>query len=217
MTNAAESSHRREMVQAARDITARGMTHGTTGNISRRTGSRILVTPTGSSMAHVTAEQLSLTDETGAPVTEIAPSKEARFHAAMYRARPDVQAIVHTHSLHATAVSCLADIDMADALPALTAYYAMRVERLPVVPFFPPGDADLAQAVGTAAIDSPTLLLRNHGLLVGAASLSKAIEIAEEIEQTARTYLLLSGIAVEAIPAAARRSLWASTTSRTKG
>lgn len=188
-----EIQHRDDLVAAAHMVHARGLSHGTTGNISCRSGEHLLVTPTNSSMADVAAEQLALVDLSGVALTDRKPSKEAPLHAAIYRRRPDVHAIVHTHSLHATAVACLANIDTDDALPALTAYYAMRVDRLPVVGFFPPGDHGLADAVGEFAAQSTTLLLRNHGVVVGADNLSRAVDIAEEIEQTARLHLLLTG------------------------
>ena len=113
------------------------------------------------------------------------------MHAALYRARPTAHGVVHLHSTHAVAVSCLADIDERSALPPLTAYFAMRVGRLPLVPYFAPGDPSLSIAVEEMARKHHAMLLANHGSLVVADDLLSAADAAEEIEETARLWLLL--------------------------
>jgi ribulose-5-phosphate 4-epimerase/fuculose-1-phosphate aldolase len=99
--------------------------------------------------------------------------------------------VVHLHSVHAVAVSVLADVDPADVLPPLTAYYAMRVGRLPLLPYFAPGDLALAEAVRSQAGAHHALLLANHGPVVAGTSLAAAADAIEELEATARLYLLL--------------------------
>ena len=111
----------------------------------------------------------------------------------MYRERADARAVVHLHSTHSVAVSCLDEIDPADVLPPITAYYVMRVGRLPLVPSYPPGDADLAAAVGQLAGKHHAVLLANHGPVVAGGSLSAAVDAVEELEETARLYLMLEG------------------------
>lgn len=111
----------------------------------------------------------------------------------MLRARPEAGAVVHTHSTHAAAVSCLADLDPADALPALTAYYAMRVGTMPLVGYHPPGDPWLVEAAERLAPRHHALLLANHGPIVAAATVTAAMDAIEEIEQTARLFFLLQG------------------------
>ena len=113
------------------------------------------------------------------------------MHAALYRARPTARGVVHLHSTHAVAVSCLADIDECSALPPLTAYFAMRVGHLPVLPYFAPGDPSLSVAVEEMAGKHHAMLLANHGSLVVAGDLLSAADAAEEIEETARLWLLL--------------------------
>jgi ribulose-5-phosphate 4-epimerase/fuculose-1-phosphate aldolase len=113
------------------------------------------------------------------------------MHAALYRARPTAQGVVHLHSTHAVAVSCSADIDERSALPPLTAYFAMRVGHLPLVPYFAPGDPSLSIAVEEMARKHHAMLLANHGSLVVADDLLSAADAAEEIEETARLWLLL--------------------------
>jgi 3-dehydro-4-phosphotetronate decarboxylase len=188
------SAERAAVIRAARSLFDRGLTHGSTGNVSLRTGDGILVTPTGSSLGTVTEDDLSLIDASGAHLAGPRPSKEAFLHAAVLRARPSAQAVVHTHSTHAAAVSCLRDLDETDALPPLTAYFAMRVGRLPLLPYHAPGDDALEGIAATTARTHTALLLRNHGPVVAGASLSAAMDALEELEETAKLFLLLRGM-----------------------
>lgn len=123
------------------------------------------------------------------------PTKELPFHLAAYRARPSARAVVHLHSTYATAVASMRELDERNALPALTAYYAMRVPRLPVVPYSPPGDVQLAVEVERLARDTFAMLMRNHGSIAIGATLAEATALAEEIEETARLHLLLGDAA----------------------
>ncbi len=199
------------IVEASRYIHERGLTHGSTGNVSVRVGEDLLVTPTGKSLRSLSPSDLALVGLDGTVRSEAKPSKEAVLHAAVYRARPEATAVVHTHSPYSTAVSCLAGIDEADALPPLTAYYAMRVGRLPVLPFYPPGDAGMAAHAGRVAGDAHAMLLRNHGPIVASASLDNAIDVLEELEQTARLFLLLDGREILPVDEDAARRLFDST------
>ena len=121
------------------------------------------------------------------------PTKEAFLHRAMYARRPTCEAVVHTHSTHSVAVSCLCGLDSRDCLPPLTAYYVMRVGRLPLAPYYPPGDEALAGAVDGLAAENHAILLANHGPVAAGASLDAAVGAVEEIEETARLYLILHG------------------------
>ncbi|MBV8914315.1 MAG: class II aldolase/adducin family protein, partial [Acetobacteraceae bacterium] len=121
------------------------------------------------------------------------PTKEGFLHRVMYEGRPDADAVVHLHSTHSVAVSCLADVDPADVLPPITAYYVMRVGRLPLVPYFPPGDTQLAEAVRPLVGKHHAVLLANHGPVVAGTSLTAAAGTIEELEETARLFLLLQG------------------------
>ena len=111
----------------------------------------------------------------------------------MYEGRADARAVVHLHSTHSVAVSCLSEIDPQDVLPPITAYYVMRVGRLPLVPYFPPGDSKLAEAVRPLVGRHHAVLLANHGPVVAGTSLSAAAGAIEELEETARLFLLLRG------------------------
>lgn len=186
-----ESAAREAIVRIARSMFERGLTHGSTGNISVRTGDGWLMTPTGSSFGDLDPARLSQLDAGGRHVAGDAPTKEAFLHRAMYEEQPRFGAVVHLHSLHAVAVSVLADVSAEDVLPPLTAYYVMRVGRLPLVPYFAPGDAALAEAVRAYAGRHHALLLANHGPVVAGTSLAAAADAIEELEATARLYLLL--------------------------
>jgi ribulose-5-phosphate 4-epimerase/fuculose-1-phosphate aldolase len=189
-----EDALRDRIAEVARSLHDRGLTHGSTGNISARLpDGRWLVTPTGSSFGSLDASRISLLDEAGTLLAGDAPSKETFLHRAMYRERPRAAAVVHLHSTHSVAVSVLADIDPADVLPPLTAYYVMRIGTLPLVPYHPPGDPALADAVAGFATRHHAVLLANHGPVVAGSSLEAATDAVEELEATARLFLVLDG------------------------
>lgn len=189
-----EDALRDRIARVARSLYDRGLTHGSTGNISARLpDGRWLVTPTGSSFGSLDASRISLLDEAGTLLAGDAPSKETFLHRAMYRERPRAAAVVHLHSTHSVAVSVLADVDPADVLPPLTAYYVMRIGTLPLVPYHPPGDPALADAVAGFATRHHAVLLANHGPVVAGSSLEAATDAVEELEATARLFLALNG------------------------
>ena len=100
---------------------------------------------------------------------------------------------MHLHATHSVAVSCLADIDPLDVLPPVTAYYIMRVGSLPLVPYYAPGDKALAEAVREQAGKHHAVLLANHGPVVAGTTLEAAVGAIEELEETARIFLMLRG------------------------
>jgi ribulose-5-phosphate 4-epimerase/fuculose-1-phosphate aldolase len=185
----------------AKSMYDRGLTHGSTGNLSLRTDAGFLLTPTGSSLGALDPARLAVLDAAGRHVAGDAPTKEALLHLAMYRERPRDAAVVHLHATHSVAVSVLADVDPADVLPPLTAYYAMRIGTLPLLPYFAPGDAALAAAVGAVAGKHHAVLLANHGPVVSGTSLAAAVDAIEELEATARLWLLLRGERVRTLTA----------------
>ncbi|MFD5318608.1 3-oxo-tetronate 4-phosphate decarboxylase [Streptomyces sp. NPDC127098] len=193
-THTDESTARARIVRTAKSLFERGLTHGSTGNLSvRLADGSLLLTPTGSSLGTVTEAELSRTDPRGRHLDGPPPTKEAFLHAAFYRARPTAHAVVHLHSTHAAAVSCLAGLDPANALPPLTAYYAMRVGTLPLLPYHAPGDPRLEPLAERTAATHHAVLLANHGPVVAGATLEQAADAVEELEETARLHLLLHG------------------------
>jgi ribulose-5-phosphate 4-epimerase/fuculose-1-phosphate aldolase len=189
----ADARAREELCRLGRSLFERGLTHGSTGNLSVRIDAGWLMTPTGTSLGDLDPGRLSLLDAEGRHVGGDAPTKEHFLHRAMYGERPSANAIVHLHSTHSVAVSVLADVDPEDVLPPLTAYYAMRIGALPLVPYFAPGDRALADAVAARAARHHAVLLANHGPVVAGTSLSAAADAIEELEATAKLYLLLHG------------------------
>lgn len=188
-----EAEDREAICAIGASIFARGLTAGSSGNISLRSGEGWLMTPTGSSLGRLDPARLSQLGPDGRLVSGDPPTKESFLHRVMYEEREGTGAVVHLHSTHSVAVSCLAEIDPADVLPPITAYYAMRVGRLPLVPYFRPGDLALAEAVRGFAGKHHAVLLANHGPVVAGASLAAAVDAIEELEETAKLYLLLRG------------------------
>lgn len=188
-----ETKLREEIARIARSIFDRGLTHGSTGNISAKLDDGWLLTPTGSSLGSLDPARISKLDWKGTLLSGDPPSKESFLHLGMYEQRQALGAVVHLHSTYSVAVSVLADVDPEDVLPALTAYYVMRVGRLPLVPYFAPGDIGLADVVREYATKHHAVLLANHGPVVGGSSLAAAADAIEELEATARLYLMLRG------------------------
>jgi ribulose-5-phosphate 4-epimerase/fuculose-1-phosphate aldolase len=186
-----DTATRDQIVRFGKSIFDRGLTAGSSGNISVRVDDGWLMTPTGSSLGSLDPARISRLDDKGKHVGGDAPTKESFLHVAMYEQRPKAGAVVHLHSVHSVAVSCMADIDPADVLPPLTAYYVMRVGTLPLIRYFPPGDLDLAKAVREMASKHHAVLLANHGPVVAGTSLEDAVYATEELEETAKLYLLL--------------------------
>ncbi|RSM68244.1 aldolase [Actinoplanes sp. ATCC 53533] len=184
---------RHQIVMLGASMFARRLTFGRTGNISVRDGEQILLTPTGASLGALDPDGLSIINVAGDHLGGPKPSKEGFLHAAVYRSRPSAGAVVHLHSTYSVAVSCLADLDPADALPPLTAYYVMRVGRLPLLPYHAPGDPSLRAVAEETARDHHAFLLANHGPVVAGTDLAAAADAVEELEETARLFLLLDG------------------------
>ena len=186
-----ESKLREDICRLGASIYERGLTHGSTGNISQKLDDGWLLTPTGSNLGRLDPARLSKLDWKGNLVSGDAPSKEAFLHLAMYEEREKNAAVVHLHSTHSVAVSVLEDVNPLEVLPPLTAYFVMRIGSLPLVPYFAPGDIALAQAVRGFAGKHHAVLLANHGPVVAGSSLSVAADAVEELEATAKLYLLL--------------------------
>ena len=191
---------RDQIASVGQSLFDRGLTAGSSGNISvRLPDGGWLMTPTNVSLGTLDPARLAHFDASGRHLSGDAPTKEAFLHFSMYSERRDAQAVVHLHSSHATAVSILRDLDPADVMPALTAYYIMRVGRLPLVPYFAPGDPDLAHAVRALASQHHAVLLANHGPVVAGTSLDNAQYAVEELEEAAKLFLLLQNHALRTL------------------
>ncbi len=188
--NQDEAALRANLCRWAKSMFERGLTGGSSGNISVRTATGFLATPTNSCLGFLDPAALSELDATGAHLGGPRPTKEVPLHMAMYAARPEAGAVVHLHSTYATLLACLADTDPADAIPPLTPYVVMRVGRVPVLPYVAPGDPAIAALVRERAADCAALLLGNHGPVVAGETLDAAVYAAEELEETAKLAVL---------------------------
>lgn len=203
----AETKARDRIAALGRSMFQRGLTFGSSGNLSVRLEDGWLMTPTGVSMGELDPARLSKLAPDGAHLGGDKPTKETFLHICMYEERPKAGAVVHLHSTHSVAVSCLEDVDRADALPPLTAYYVMRVGTLPIIPYYAPGDLDLARAVKEMASRHHAVLLANHGPVVAGTSIEDAVYATEELEETAKLFLMLQGHRTRPLTAAQAAAL----------
>jgi ribulose-5-phosphate 4-epimerase/fuculose-1-phosphate aldolase len=189
-----EAETRALLVELAQSLFARGFSVGSAGNISVRLDDGYLITPTNSSLGRLDPARLARLDADFRPTAGDKPSKEVFMHRAFYRARPEARAVVHLHAPMATAIACLADADPETPIPPLTPYFIMRIgARLPLIPYFRPGDPAMEPAIHEAAQTARAVLLANHGPVVSATSLRDAVYAAEELEEAAKLALLLRG------------------------
>lgn len=188
-----ETELREALAMFGQSLYARGYAHGSSGNLSARLSDGLLVTPTNSCLGRLDPARIAKLDASGRHVAGDPPSKEAFLHLAMYQERPAAHGIVHLHCSHCVALSCLRHADPADVLPPVTAYYVMRIRRLPLLPYYRPGDRALAEAVRAQARKHHAMLLANHGPVVAGKTLEDAVYNAEELEESAKLHLLLHG------------------------
>lgn len=188
-----EDALRRQMSELCRSLFERGFAHGSAGNVSARIGAHILVSPTNSCLGRLDPARISKVALGGRHVGGDRPSKEAPLHLGIYAVRPDAGAVVHLHSTHATVLSCLAETNPDDAMAPITPYLMMRVGRVPMVPYHPPGSDSLAEAVRAKAGTHRAVLLANHGFVVAGKTFEDAVFNAEELEENAKLLVLTRG------------------------
>lgn len=191
-----ESCLRERICRTAASMFARGLTCGSSGNISVRLGDgRLLVTPTGSSFGDLDPARLSLIEADGRLVSGDPPTKEMPLHSAFYDTRgARTGAVVHLHSTHSVAVSVLPDIDPDSVFRPLTAYSVMRLGKVRLLPYFRPGDPAMGDAVRGLAGRRSAVLLAHHGPVVAGKDLEAAAYAMEELEETAKLTLLTHGM-----------------------
>jgi ribulose-5-phosphate 4-epimerase/fuculose-1-phosphate aldolase len=190
-----ESWIREEICRFARSLFERGLTPGSSGNISvKLDDGGWLVTPTNASLGFLDPARLSRLDASGRLLSGDAPTKEVPLHNALYQTRDGARAVVHLHSTHSVALSMLPEIDPRAALPPMTAYYLMRCGATALVPYYRPGDPAVADAIKGLAGRYSSVLLANHGPVVSGDTLQAAVFAIEELEESAKLYLLLRGL-----------------------
>ncbi len=189
-----QSAVREQICLLGKSLFDRGFTVGSSGNISVRCDDgNWLMTPTNSCLGRLDPARLSLVDAQGKLLSGDKPTKESFLHLSMYARRPHAGAVVHLHSTHSVAVSVLADVDKKTPIPPITAYYVMKIGRLKLLPYYAPGDMSLAAAVREVADKHHAILLANHGPIVAGKTLEAAVYASEELEETAKLFLLLRG------------------------
>ncbi len=190
-----ESRLREQITLLAKSIYDRGLTSGSTGNISARlSDGSILMTPTGSSMGFLDPARISHLSEDLEHLGGDLPTKEIPLHAAFYDTRAETGAVVHLHSCHSVALSMMPDIDTEDVLPALTPYPIMRLGQVKLLPFFLPGDPEMGAAVRGLAGKRSAVLLANHGPVVAGKELEATVYAMEELEEGAKLAMMTRGM-----------------------
>ena len=190
-----ESQLRETICLLAKSMFDRGLTGGSTGNISARTDDGgLLVSPTGTSFGRLDPARLSRFNANGQHIDGDAPTKEMPLHSAFYDTRSTAGAVVHLHSCHAVALSMMPDIDPDHFLPPLTPYGIMKLGKVKLLPFFLPGDPAMGEAVRGLAGKRSAVMLANHGPVVAGKDIEAACNAIEELEDTARLAMLTRGL-----------------------
>ena len=198
MTN--EAKLRELICLLAKSMFDRGLTGGSTGNISARTeDGGLLVSPTGTSFGRLDPGRLSRFDENGVLIDGDKPTKEMPLHSAFYDTRSTAGAVVHLHSCYSVALSMMPDADPDNFLPPLTPYSIMKLGKVKLLPFFLPGDPAMGEAVRGLAGKRSAVMLANHGPVVAGKDVEAACNAIEELEDTARLAMLLRGTTPNAL------------------
>lgn len=196
----AETRLREQICLLAKSLFDRGLTGGSTGNISARTeDGGLLVSPTGTSFGRLDPARLSRFDAAGQLLGGDPPTKEMPLHSAFYDTRSTAGAVAHLHSCHAVALSLLPDTDADNFLPPLTPYAIMKLGRVKLLPFYRPGDPEMGKAVRGLAGKRSAVMLANHGPVVAGKDVEAACNAIEELEDTARLALLTRGLGARAL------------------
>ena len=179
-----EGQARREVIATAREMSRRGLSPGRSGNVSRRWRDGMLITPTGMAYDDLKPADVTFVDTSGKATGPRKPSSEWHFHLAVYAARPDMAAVVHTHSMHAVVLSCTGK-----PIPAF--HYMVAVaggEDIPCVPYATFGTDALARHVAKGLAQRNACLMAHHGMIATATTLASALELAAEVELLSEQY-----------------------------
>ena len=190
-----ETALRELICTLAKSMFDRGLTGGSTGNISARTeDGGLLVSPTGTSFGRLDPARLSRFNTSGQLIDGDPPTKEMPLHAAFYDTRSTAGAVVHLHSCHSVALSMMPDADADNFLPPFTPYAIMKLGKVKLLPFFRPGDPAMGAAVRGLAGKRSAVMLANHGPVVAAKDIEAACNAIEELEDTARLAMMMRGL-----------------------
>ena len=188
---------REEICRVGASLHARGYVHATAGNISVRTDSGFLITPTDACLGQLDPARLAEIDADGTQTSGDRASKTLVLHRRIYDAAPEARCVIHTHSTHLVALSLAGVWSADDILPPITPYYVMKVGHVPLIPYHRPGDPAVGDAVAqriAAMRDKGTpiraVLLDRLGPNVWHTTLAEAGAVLEELEETARLWLM---------------------------
>jgi ribulose-5-phosphate 4-epimerase/fuculose-1-phosphate aldolase len=195
-----ESTLRDDIARTGRSLFERGYTVGTAGNISARLDDGWLITPTDACLGEMDPARIAKVNLAGDWVSGDKPSKTLALHRAVYDHQPDMHAVVHTHSTHLVALTLAGVWRTGDVLPPITPYYVMKVGHIPLIAYRRPGYPAVAEQVRELAASVRGVLLERLGPVVWHRSLREASAVLEELEETAKLYLMTSGGQVEIEP-----------------
>ena len=185
---------RKDFCEFCRLLYDRHLVTGVGGNVAARSGNRIFLTPTGCSLREVRPERIAVVNGEGRLLQGDPPTTESHIHMETLRARPEINVVVHLHGAYLIAVSTLLDPGP-NTLPPLTPGFVYYAYPLPMISFMVPGTKRLASTVFTELITQKgcAVLLQNHGLITAGKDFPEALNIAEEIDEAARIYILTRG------------------------
>jgi ribulose-5-phosphate 4-epimerase/fuculose-1-phosphate aldolase len=188
---------RAEVCRVGASLYARGYVHASAGNISVRTADGFLITPTDACLGTLEAARLAAVNPQGEQTAGERASKTLALHRAIYAAEPDARCIVHTHATHLVALTLAGVHSADDIVPPITPYFVMKVGHVPLVPYHRPGDPAVATLVAqriASARERGTsiraVMLERLGPIVWHQSPAEATAVLEELEETARLWLL---------------------------
>jgi L-fuculose-phosphate aldolase len=183
-TASSEKAARRDVIATAVSISRTGLSPGRSGNVSRRWGEGMLITPSGTAYESLEPDDIVFVDTSGKPTGRLTPSSEWRFHLAAYSARSDMDAVVHTHSLHAVVLACAGK-----PIPAF--HYMVAAaggDDIPCVPYATFGTEELSHHVVRGLAHRNACLMTHHGQIALGKTLGAALELAAEVEVLAEQY-----------------------------
>ena len=188
------SNSREEFCRFCHLLYERHLAAGVGGNIAARSGNSVLLTPTEYSLRDLHPDTVSVVDKKGLLMQGDKPTKEANMHLRILRERPDINVVFHLHGPHIISISTMFEPGTS-TLPAITPGFAFYAYPLPMIPFMIPGSPDLEESVSEALSGkgSCAVLLKSHGLITVGKNFNEALNIAEEVDEAARVYLLTGG------------------------
>jgi 3-dehydro-4-phosphotetronate decarboxylase len=188
--NASEANLREEICTVGASLYARGHAVGSAGNISARLDDGWLITPTDACLGRLDPAEIAKVDLAGNAVSGGRPSKTLALHRGIYANNAEARGIVHTHSTHLVALTLAGVWRDTDVLPPITPYYVMKVGHVPLIRYRRPGEPQVAEEVAALAANVRGVLLERLGPVVWGPSVSQASFTLEELEETARLWLM---------------------------